>query len=64
MLAEWPSMEHNQVEATETIVNPDLFSERLFKVMRPLCPALNDLELFEFRYCLENITPEQGWQSV
>ncbi len=57
-------MEHNQVEVAETIGNADLFSQILFKVMRVLCPALNDLELFEFRYCLENITPKPGWQSV
>ena len=44
--------------------NNDLFSEKLFEKMVALCPALNDLELFEFRYCLETITPEQGWQSV
>ena len=44
--------------------NNDLFSEKLFEIMRALCPALNDLELYEFRYCLENITPDQGWQSV
>jgi len=52
------------MEGTEIIRNNDLFSERLFEVMRRLCPALNDLELFEFRYCLENITPERGWQTV
>ena len=44
--------------------NNDLFSEKLFEKMVALCPALNDLELFEFRYCLENITPDQGWHSV
>lgn len=44
--------------------NDDFFSEKLFEIMRALCPALNDLELFEFRYCLENITPPQGWQTV
>lgn len=44
--------------------NNDLFSEKLFEIMRGLCPALNDLELYEFRYCLENVTPDQGWQSV
>lgn len=42
----------------------DLFSEKLFEIMRALCPALNELELYEFRYCLENITPNLGWQSV
>lgn len=47
-----------------TLKNNDLFSEKLFEKMVALCPALNDLELFEFRYCLENITPDQGWQSV
>ncbi|HOZ37522.1 MAG TPA: zeta toxin family protein [Anaerolineaceae bacterium] len=44
--------------------NNDLFSEKLFEKMVTLCPALNGLELFEFRYCLENITPKPGWQSV
>ena len=47
-----------------TLKNNDLFSEKLFEIMRALCPALNDLELYEFRYCLENITPDKGWQSV
>jgi len=44
--------------------NDALFSEKLFEIMRALSPALNDLELYEFRYGLENITPDQGWQSV
>ncbi len=47
-----------------TLKNNDLFSEKLFEKMVTLCPTLNDLELFEFRYCLENITPDQGWQSI
>lgn len=42
----------------------DLFSENLFEIMRIICPALTDLELYEFRYCLENVTPVQGWLSV
>ncbi|NLC13013.1 MAG: hypothetical protein GX768_03075 [Chloroflexi bacterium] len=57
------------MEKTENSQNPilkdgALFSEKLFEMMRVLYPALNDLELFEFRYCLENIYPNQGWQSV
>ena len=47
-----------------TLKKNDLFSEKLLEKMRTLCPALNELELFEFRYCLENITPPQGWQTV
>lgn len=57
------------MEAVEHMQDPilrnnDLFSEKLFEKMRVLCPALNDLELYEFRYCLENITPDQGWQAL
>lgn len=52
------------MDEAEKLSNNDRFSESLFETLRVLCPALDDLELFEFRYCLENITPEQGWQSV
>lgn len=57
------------MEAAENMQDPilrnnDLFSEKLFEIMRVLCPALDDLELYEFRYCLENITPDQGWQAL
>lgn len=57
-------MEEVQDMQDPILKNNDLFSEKLFEIMRALSPAINDLELYEFRYCLENITPDQGWQSL
>ena len=58
--------EIEEVENMQDLILKDnsLFSEKLFEIMQALCPALNDLELYEFRYCLENITPDEGWRSV
>lgn len=40
------------------------FSARLFEKMKLICPATADLELYEFRYGLNNLSPEDGWRSV
>jgi uridine kinase len=41
------------------------FPEQLFEIMKQLNPALEDLEPYEFRYCLNNLVPEPGgWESV
>ena len=40
------------------------FDERLFAVMRLVDPAVGTLEPYEFRYCLENVAPPEGWESV
>jgi uridine kinase len=41
------------------------FPEQLFEKMKQLNPALEDLEPYEFRYCLNNLVPESGgWESV
>src|SRR5512145_1647144 len=42
----------------------DNFSAVLFEKMRQICPAVNDLESYEFRYGLHNLLPESGWESV
>ncbi len=42
----------------------DIFSAELFDIMKRVEPALEDLELYEFRYGLNNILPEGGWDSV
>jgi uridine kinase len=41
-----------------------VFSETLFEKMMQISPTLRDLEIYEFRYCLDNLTPEKGWESV
>ncbi len=42
----------------------DVFSENLFEKMKQLYPGISDLELYEFRYCLADMLPEKGWDSV
>jgi uridine kinase len=43
---------------------PGLFSEILFEKMKQINVGIEDLEFYEFCYALENITPEDGWDSV
>ncbi len=40
------------------------FSTKLFEKMKRVNPGLADLELYEFRYGLNNLTPADGWESV
>ena len=45
--------------------DPAAFSTALFEKMRYINPALDALEPYEFRYCLNNLIPEPGgWASV
>jgi len=44
--------------------DPAAFSERLYEVMRRIHPGVEDMELYEFRYALDNLVPPQGWASV
>ena len=46
------------------LTNNALFSEALYAKMRRINPATRLMELFEFRYALENVTPQGGWHSV
>ena len=48
----------------EITTNPALFSEVLFAKMKLLCPALVELEMYEFNYCMENVVPEAGWDTI
>jgi len=43
---------------------PDRFPEILFEKMKRINPGVEDLELYEFRYALNNLTPAGGWDSV
>jgi uridine kinase len=40
------------------------FSEALFLKLKLISPAMEELELYEVRYCLENLNPVDGWRSV
>lgn len=43
---------------------PLVFSEVLFEKMKLLSAGILDLELYEFRYCLAELIPEDGWDSI
>lgn len=49
---------------TISFSNHEAFTEALFEKMQDINPGIAGLELYEFRYCLNNITPTSGWASV
>ncbi len=44
--------------------SPEEFSEILFERMKNINKGIKDLEFYEFRYALENLFPESGWDTV
>ena len=42
----------------------EIFTSILFKKMKALTPAVRGMELYEFRYALNNLYPQGGWSSV
>jgi uridine kinase len=50
---------------SEEMFNPIIFSEKLFEIMKRINPGVDELELYEFRYCLDNLIPSDGgWGSI
>jgi uridine kinase len=49
---------------THRLHAPEEFSALLFEMMKQINAGIEDLELYEFRYALENLYPEGGWDSV
>ncbi len=53
------------MENSDLLANPETFSAHLFEIMKQINPAVLDLELYEFRYALNNLFPSQGgWGSI
>jgi len=49
----------------EILSKPETFSEILFEKMKQFSPGIAELELYEFRYALNNLEPENGnWSAV
>ncbi len=47
------------------LYRPDIFSEILYEKMKCINPGVGDLELYEFRYGLDNLYPGNGgWASI
>ncbi len=47
-----------------TTIDSDDFPRLLFEKMKCINPAIEDLEFYEFRYGLNNLNPEDGWESL
>ena len=63
MLEGLQNMERNTSE-NENLNNTQDFSNKLYQRMQQINSGIADLELFEFRYALENLIPKEGWNSV
>lgn len=48
------------------VLSPNVFAEALYGSMqKDIAPGIGDMELYEFRYCLNNLIPKDGgWASV
>jgi uridine kinase len=49
---------------THLLSDLSAFSKALYTVMAGINEGVADLELYEFRYGLKDLTPEKGWESV
>ena len=50
---------------TDILTDHGAFTEALFPILQRLNPGVSDLELYEFRYCMDNYLPaEGGWAAV
>ena len=57
-------MKGTQMAASELLA-PLRFSETLFEKMKGIHAGIEDMALYEFRYCPNNLVPAQGgWAGV
>jgi uridine kinase len=53
------------MSAPNTLYSPDVFSEILYDKMKRINIGIDELELYEFRYALDNLYPENGgWACI
>jgi len=55
---------YRNMTSSDSLFRPDTFSEILFEKMKLINPGIADLELYEFRYGLDNMIPEAGWFAL
>jgi uridine kinase len=52
------------MESPTRLLSPQAFSEILYERMRSINAGIGKLDLNEFRYALENLYSEDGWESI
>ena len=45
-------------------INSEVFSKALYEKMKRINPVIEEMELFEFEYALENMIPKSGWEEI
>jgi len=50
--------------STTSLYSADGFSEILYEKLQVVSPAIGRFALYEFRYALDTLTPEEGWGSI
>lgn len=49
---------------TNILNSPEDFSEALYEKMKSINAGIEELELYEFRYGLNDLIPDQGWEAI
>jgi hypothetical protein len=49
---------------SDLLAAPELFSARLFDQMKQINSGIDEMDLYEFRYALNNVTPPSGWGAI
>ena len=60
----WEELKGLHMPGMDRLHAPEIFSAALFEAMQHINAGIEDLELYEFRYALENVYPEDGWDSL
>ena len=49
---------------TNRMNSPQAFTAALYDALKPVNPGLEDLAIYEFRYGLDTVLPEGGWEAL
>ena len=53
------------MDHANNLLEPRAFSQKLYDILKQIHPGVEDMELYEFRYALNNFYPgEEGWKSI
>lgn len=52
------------MKGSSRLHSPLEFSESLYEKLIPINPAIGKMDLYEFRFAIENLYPEEGWDSI
>ena len=57
-------LDEEMTSTKQILVDQKAFATQLFSKLKLVHPGIDQMAFYEFRYCLNNITPTEGWESV